>query len=182
MSRLFGNIEQLGIVVRDADAAMTEWAQRLGVGPFYVFRNCVFENFKYRGKASPTPTLTLGFANSGNLQIEVIQQHNDVPSAYKDFLADGHEGMQHVSSWFGETHAYDKKRQQLLDSGLELIHEGAMVGGLARFSYFSTNLPGATMIELSETRLPALRPLMELLDSSSKNWDGSNPIREFPST
>lgn len=182
MSRFFGDIAQLGIVVRDADKAMTEWAQRLGVGPFYVIRDVEIQNFKYRGAPSPAPRLTFGFANSGNLQIEIIQQHNDVPSAYRDFLGSGHEGAQHVASWFSAPAAYDLKRQQLLDHGLELIHEGATVGGIARFAYFSTDLPGAMMIELSEARLPALRPMLDILESSSTNWDGADPIRSFSTT
>ena len=33
------------------------------------------------------------------MQLELIQQRNDVPSLYSDFLAAGHEGMQHWSSW-----------------------------------------------------------------------------------
>ena len=34
MSRLFGEFRQVGIVVRDIEAAMKHWTEVLGVGPF----------------------------------------------------------------------------------------------------------------------------------------------------
>ena len=37
MSRLFGDIRQIGIVVRDIEKAMAHWADVCGIGPcFYV--------------------------------------------------------------------------------------------------------------------------------------------------
>jgi hypothetical protein len=39
MSRIYGEVRQLGYVVRDIDAAMRHWVDVLGVGPwFYVDR------------------------------------------------------------------------------------------------------------------------------------------------
>lgn len=42
---------------------------------------------------------SIALANSGPLQIELIQQRNDAPSMYRDFLAEGHEGLQYVAYW-----------------------------------------------------------------------------------
>jgi hypothetical protein len=36
MSRAFGPIRQIAFVVRDIDAAMRQWTEVLGVGPFHV--------------------------------------------------------------------------------------------------------------------------------------------------
>ena len=41
--------------------------------------------------------MSIALANSGDLQIELIQQVNDAPSMYKEFLDAGHEGLQHVA-------------------------------------------------------------------------------------
>ena len=43
--------------------------------------------------------MSVALANSGDLQIELIQQRNDAPSMYKEFLDSGREGLQHMSYW-----------------------------------------------------------------------------------
>ena len=52
-------------------------------------------DFQYKGQPSPVD-ISLALANSGTLQIELIQQRNDAPSLYLDFLQAGHEGLQHL--------------------------------------------------------------------------------------
>jgi Glyoxalase/Bleomycin resistance protein/Dioxygenase superfamily len=179
MSRIFGGIRQLAMVVRDAEETMKQWAE-VGVGPFYVIRDFQVHDYRYRGKAMPGPLLSLCFAQSGPLQIEVIQQHNDVPSGYLDFLGSGREGCQHVCAWFSEPAAYDAKRAELLAAGFAIIHEGRPLTPRSRFAYFATKLPGAMMFEISESLLPELAPLWEMVESSAANWDGSDPIRHLP--
>ena len=43
--------------------------------------------------------VSIALANSGSLQIELIEQRNGAPSLYRDFLAAGREGLQHVAGW-----------------------------------------------------------------------------------
>src|ERR1700689_3463209 len=100
MSIIFGGIRQLGMVVSDINTAMQEWA-KLGVGPFYTMHFAI-DDFVYRGGPSEAPIVTLAFAHSGPLQIELIQQHNDVPSGYKEFLDAGRLGAQHVAAWYAD--------------------------------------------------------------------------------
>lgn len=179
MSTLFGGIRQLAMVVRDAEATMREWSESLGVGPFYVLHDFEVQEYRYRGRPEPSPILTLGFAQSGPLQVEIIQQHNDARSAYRDFLDSGREGCQHVCAWLASPQEYDAKRTQLLDAGFTIVHEGASKTPRARFAYFETNLPGALMFEISEAQLPVLRPLFELSESSAATWDGTDSIRSI---
>lgn len=181
MSRIFGGIRQLAMVVRDAEQTMRQWAQ-VGVGPFYVIRDFQVHDYSYRGEAMPGPLLSLCFAQSGLLQIEVIEQHNDVPSGYLDFLAGGREGCQHVCSWFDSHAAYDAKREELLTAGYEIVHEGGSQAPRARFAYFATQLPGAMMFEISESLVPELAPLWQLVENSAATWDGSDPIRYLPAS
>jgi len=100
MSRIFGEIRQIAFVVNDIDAAIAYWTKTLGIGPFYVKREIEFIDYIYRGKTCQSPTVSIALSNSGDLQIELIQQHDDKPSIYQDFLIQGREGLQHVSSWF----------------------------------------------------------------------------------
>lgn len=177
MSRFFGPARQNGYVVRDIERAMQFWSETLGVGPFYVLRNIEFRNFHYRGQPSRPPVITVAFANSGDLQIELIQQHNDAPSAYREFLSAGREGMQHISSWFSDHGEYDRARAALLDRGLSIVHESLGGEGSGRFAYFETGVPEGHLIEVSETLLPGIREIVELVASEAAGWDGENPIR-----
>lgn len=180
MSRIFGDIRQLAMVVRDVDQAMQQWAE-VGVGPFVVLRHFHPQHYFYKGQSMTGPVLTLCFAQSGPLQIELIQQHDDTPSAYLDFLAAGREGCQHVCAWFSDPAAYDAKRTALLAQGYTLVHEGESPAPRSRFAYFSTNLPGALMFEISEATIPEYMPLWQLLEDSARQWDGRQLILELPS-
>jgi 4-hydroxyphenylpyruvate dioxygenase-like putative hemolysin len=95
MSRIFGNIAQIGYVVRDIDAAMDNWAKH-GVGPWFYVDRVQTDYFRYRG-ADSDMQMSVALANSGDVQLELIQPRNDAPSMYKDFLDAGREGMQHIA-------------------------------------------------------------------------------------
>ncbi|MEQ1489952.1 MAG: VOC family protein, partial [Terricaulis sp.] len=98
MSRVFGKVCQNGYVVRDIDAAMKHWIDVMGVGPWFYIEDVKTDWFKHRGVDSDVK-MSIALANSGDLQIELIQQRNDAPSMYKEFLDAGHEGLQHMSYW-----------------------------------------------------------------------------------
>ena len=55
MVNRLGGIRQLAMVVKDADRAMHYLAETLGIGPFYVTRDYVPDDFRYRGRAAPAP-------------------------------------------------------------------------------------------------------------------------------
>jgi len=179
MSRIFGPIRQVGHVVRDVDRAMAYWTGTLGIGPFHVIRQAPMTNFHYRGRRVADIVLTLAFAQSGDVQIELIQQHCDTPSAYREFLSAGREGVQHLSPWFDDPAAYDAARAALIAQGLQLVHETIHDDGSPRFVYFETGTPEAPLIELSEALLPSARFVPDLVASSSRDWDGSDPVREM---
>ncbi len=177
MSRFFGPTRQLGHVVRDVRRAMRYWTEVMGVGPFYVIPERGFENFHYRGHPAPSPVITMAFAQSGDLQIELIQQHNDAPSAYREFLSAGREGMQHISSWFDTLAAYDAARLRLAELGMTLVHEIQSSDGSPRFVYFETGTPDAPLVELSEALLPGVRDLADMVAAAGAAWQGDDPVR-----
>ncbi|HEY2774982.1 MAG TPA: VOC family protein [Candidatus Binatia bacterium] len=179
MSRIFGEVRQIAFVVRDLDAALRYWTETLGVGPFFVFRQMAPIDFRYRGKASPPPLLSIALGNSGDVQVELIEQHDDKPSAYRDFLASGREGLQHVSSWVTRG-GYDDLMTRELAGGRVPAHEGVVPGANVRFAYFDTDsAPGGVMYEMSEALESQAAALMAMIADAARNWDGSEPIREL---
>jgi len=49
--------------------------------------------------------MSIALGNTGDLQIELIQQRNDASSMYMDFLNAGREGLQHMSYWTSDYQA-----------------------------------------------------------------------------
>src|ERR1035437_5696812 len=92
MSRLFGDLRQIGIVVRDIEAAMKHWVEVCGVGPWFYTDKLPVDAFTYRGQRHDNIHLSIALANSGDVQLELIQQRCDSPSMYQDFLRAGREG------------------------------------------------------------------------------------------
>jgi hypothetical protein len=171
MSRLFGPIRQNGYVVRDIRAAMDHWIRALGVGPWFLFEEVRLDWFRHRGEDS-RPRLSIALANSGDLQIELIQQHDDAPSLYREFLDAGHEGLQHVAFW---STAYQSLYDEMQGRGYRLGHEGQIGGPQGRFAYFDSDAHPGSLIEISDTSGPKGR-LFEAVRRAATDWDGTDPI------
>ena len=174
MSRFFGEIRQLGYVVPDIEAAMDYWSRELGVGPWFYNPKVPIVNYRYRG-ASYQPHNSVALANSGPLQVELIQTRNDVPSMYRDFTQAGNTGLQHVAYW---TQDYDADLARLTAQGLKQVMSGE-VGERGRFVYFDTEYHPGTVIELSEVAGPK-GTMFRMIREASEGWDGRDPVRPFP--
>lgn len=174
MSRFFGQVRQLGYVVHDIQKEMRHWSEVLGVGPWYYADRVPVKNFRYKGDPSPIQT-SVALANSGPLQIELIQQRNDAPSMYKDFLDAGRTGLQHLAYW---TESFEADLARLQAQGLVVGMSGE-VGEKGRYVYFETETHPGTVIELSEVAGPKGR-LFKMIREASVGWDGHDPVRPFP--
>lgn len=178
MSRFFGQIRQAGYVVRDIEASMAYWSDVLGVGPWYYNPRVPIVNYRYRGEAHEVHN-SVALANSGPLQVELIQTRNDAPSMYRDFLRAGYLGLQHVAYW---TEAFDADLARLTAQGLKVAMSGE-VGERGRFVYFEQSAhagahPGS-VIELSEVAGPKGK-LFTMIREAAETWDGRDPVRPFP--
>jgi hypothetical protein len=79
MSRIFGKVCLNGYVVCDIEAAMNHWIKVMGVGPWFYIEDVKTDWFRHRGQESDAK-MSIALANSGGLQIELIQPRNDAPS------------------------------------------------------------------------------------------------------
>ena len=174
MSRIFGPVRQNGYVVRDIEQALHHWTAVLGVGPFFYFERAPITEFTYRGRSSPID-VSIALGNSGDLQIELIQQRNDAPSMYRDFLAAGREGLQHVAYW---TNDFEADLSRCLDAGFKVGQQGVAGGANGRFVYFDTETHPGTVVELSDSS-GAKGKFFEHIAELARGWDGSDPVRKL---
>ena len=175
MSQIFGPIRQLGLVVNNFKATLEHWVKVQGVGPFYYFCDTPVSDYRYHGKPTEAPVLSIAFAYSGNMQIEIIHQQNTAPSIYQDFILAGKEGLHHVSG-FADRQGFEQICNRAKHAGLTETCAGN-IGG-TRFSYFDTDrVPGATICEISESDMDGPRQIFADIQNASINWDGNDPFR-----
>lgn len=180
MSRLFGPIRQVAYVVPDLDEAMRYWAGTLGVGPFFVFRRVAVEDHVYRGMTGPAPLGSIALANSGDLQIELIQVHDHLPSVWREFGDLVRGGFHHVSAWTTRAD-FETRRARLLAAGVQIIQEGRIAASGVRFAYFATNDgAGRVIYEIADVLEPPVNGLVQMIADSARDWDGRDPVRELP--
>lgn len=174
MSRFFGPIRQNGYVVRDMEAALDHWTRVLGVGPFFYFERVPIERFRYRGEPSDLD-VSIALGNWGALQIELICQRNDAPSMYRDFLAAGHEGLQHVAVWTEDLDVELDRIEKATGRRFDVGQSGE-IGENGRFAYLDTEAHAGTIVEVSEVS-GAKGRLFEKIAEMAATWDGSEPVR-----
>ena len=119
-------------------------------------------------------TLSIGFANSGDLQVEVIQQDDDTPSIYTEFLESGREGFNQLAWWATDFEAAVRAAES---AGWPMVWSGGDEG-TARFAYFEPPGGPIPIIELMEIT-PATTGLAALVRDAAQEWDGTDPIRSL---
>ena len=171
MSRMFGPIRQCGIVVSSLDRALDYWTGTLGIGPFFRWDHVELDHYRYRGQPCELD-LSVALANSGDMQIELIEQHNDVPSPYLDFLDRHGPGLQHYAVWSDD---YDSEMSRLGEQGVTVLAEGQMGNG-TRFAFFDGGDDAQPIMEIADLT-PGSARVLQMIREAAVCWDGSNPVR-----
>jgi hypothetical protein len=175
MSRIFGKVAQIVYVVRDIDASIDQWVRR-GIGPWFYVDRVQTDYFLYRGVESELE-VSVAKANSGDIQLELIQQRNDAPSVFEDFLEAGHEGAQHVVAYW--TDDFQRLYDKALSLGYKVIQEGSIGGEQGRFAYLDAEHDHGIVIEISDISGPKGRHRFD--PGTPIRIEYPNPI-EFPTT
>lgn len=147
LSLNIANADQVGIVVKDLDAAMDQFKLLLGVENFDVVdwpKPGTDPESTYYGKPAQFK-LRIGFAQLGNLQLELIQPVKG-KSIFTDFLETHGPGLHHIR--FSEKD-FNQKVEQLQKAGVQMISSGRGVRSASIWAYFdTTQLLGGIYIEL----------------------------------
>ena len=163
---------QAAWVVPDLDAAMLRWATFTRVGPFFVNRDVKMEQARYRGRPTDIP-VRLAIAQAGGTQIELIEQLDDTPSAYRDSVAMGKEGFHHMAAFVDDV---DAEIARYAAAGAELAYDGYF--GDVRIGYVDTRAQMGFMIELFDHR-PGMDALFARVAQAAQDWDGRDPVRDL---
>ncbi|NDZ18927.1 glyoxalase [Variovorax sp. WS11] len=172
-----GPIFQTAYVVDDLDEALRHWTTVLRIGPFFRIDHVPLEHYSFEGKPS-TPDLTIALAYSGEVQVELVAQHNDAPSLYLSHLRANGPGFHHVCI---RAAGYEAGRASLESAGLTCCSEGR-VRNAGRFGYFRPSDPRGLIVEIGEGR-PSTQAFFKGIKDASRDWNGLDPVRlaQFPS-
>lgn len=97
MSRFFGKCEHAAFVVPDFDTAVDRLIDS-GIGPVFVMKRIRVAG-RFWGKRHDA-LFSAAFAYSGSTQYEFICQHDDTPSAYREFIERNPAGGLHHTAYF----------------------------------------------------------------------------------
>lgn len=165
---------QFAYFVDDVEDAARHWADTIGAGPFWVTPHHRADRFEYRGTAVEAD-VTYAFGYSGTTQIQLIQQHDDLPSIYRDLYPTG-TGFHHVASLVRD---YDGARARLLGQGFELSCE--LAANDIRACYFDTRAVTGCYTEL-HSYSERIAATFERWQEAHLAWDGTgSPVRHHVS-
>jgi len=161
---------QAAWIVTDLNAAIDRWSKTFGVGPFFVFDHIQLDGLLHRGSAAQCD-MSAALAQAGDFQIELICQHCNRPSPYRDVFAAGQEGFHHLGVF---TPDYDRELAVYTDRGFAVAAQGAV--GPMRFAYVDTMQVAGFMVEVMEEN-EAFRGAFHLVAQAAQGWNGERPIR-----
>ncbi|KMO36315.1 VOC family protein [Methylobacterium aquaticum] len=169
-----GGISQIAYVVADIERSMKDFSDRLGMGPWFVSGPFVPPEGLYRGK--PTDMrVTLAIAFAGHVMIELIQQHDDKPSVYREMIETRGYGFHH---WGICSEDFDRDVERYVGADYPVAFSDRSPRGV-RIAYVDAtrDLPGMIEIIESSDRLQSID--MDYF-AASQNWDGTDPVRRWP--
>jgi len=168
-----GNVMQLAFVPADLDAAVKFWTETIGAGPFFALEHIQLEAPRYCGAPADIDfSILLGYW--GDIQIELIKQHNDTPSIYTSWRREGRQGLHHVCV-VNEDMA--QARATCAGAGATVVQEAILPGG-GEVIYVDTGGGPGTLVEI-------VKPPAGLLDAfamfrdAARCWDGTDPVRRL---
>ena len=165
------SFHQVAWVVDDLQSAMQRWLTTSTVGPFYVISHSQLENLRYRGKPTELD-MSAALGQIGPMQIELIQQHNNAPSIYREFLDVGRSGMHHVAYWSED---FDETMARVAAAGYRTAQFGQPAG--TSFAYVDGG-PAAEFVEVMQLS-EMTRGFMDHIRDTAATWDGNEPIRNL---
>ncbi len=142
-------VSQIGIVVRDLEAAMEKYLRLASIGPWSIYTTgapplrCI-----YHGKPA-NYQIHLATARSGPVQMELIEYISG-DTIHRDFLSSGREGVEHLGIFVNDL---DEALKPYLEAGVGILQQadGLGVSGDGRYAYLDTESKMGTILELIQS-------------------------------
>ena len=165
-------ILQHAFVVADIDEGCRYWTRAVGAGPFFVARHHRGDRHTHRGEPFRAD-VSYAFGQCGATHIQLIQQHDDAPSVYRELFAPGEAGFHHVAVLVPEADLPGEKAR-FEAAGFAVASE---LWSIADVAYIDTRSALGGFVELHGDN-EEIRGVFDRFRVAHEQWDGiTRPIR-----
>ena len=161
---------QLAYVVEDIEASIHHYRRHMSVGPWQLRGPFTTTSAKYHGQAV-TLSLSIAHAFAGHTMIELIQQHDDLPSVYTDTIRQRGYGFHH---WGVSCPNYDATLENLHRAGKAIAFEDKTAIG-TRVAYVDFRSEMGGFVEYIEMNTAAEARYTAMF-AHSLTWDQTELI------
>ena len=95
MEKKFGPMMQMAFVVDDFDEPINFWTKKMNIGPFFKLEHLNLKDVYYMDKPTELD-FSVAIAYTGNMQIELVNQHCDTPSIYNEYVNNEKGPLHHL--------------------------------------------------------------------------------------
>ena len=167
-----GSVIEIAHVVEDLDAAITQFIEFWGAGPFYTAQMTFPSGHRYRGEDAPM-AIDVGFGFSGGLLIELIQPLDGDRSVFSEALTARGPGFHHIV----RREAFEDGAARYVKAGFDKALELTTAFGERTILFDTTALNGG-FLEVTDLNI-TFEPLMATLSKAHHGWTGDRPRRSL---
>jgi catechol 2,3-dioxygenase-like lactoylglutathione lyase family enzyme len=175
MSRFFGDVAHQAYVFPDFDAGLAKLLAG-GIGPVFVLRR-IRGAGRYRGERHDA-LISAAFAYSGDTLFEILTPHDDVPSAYREFLAkhpDG--GLQHIA-YLSSDFAASIAKAAAAGTEFNIVQEYIYPDSGEPYEIYMEPVGADDAVQIQLLQPGPLEDWFGQMHAISRDWDGTDPIRD----
>ena len=167
----FGPIRQIAYVVEDIGSTVQQWLRGTGIGPWFVFRNVELDA-RFHGRAG-TVRMDVALGYQGELEIELIRPTSFVGSPYVGAEGRLLLGPHHIAFFVEDVAA---RARSARDQGLEPVFFAR--NPVVQLAYLEFGGAHDVRYELIQYTPDGLSGWHERV-RAARDWDGTQPLREF---
>lgn len=131
--KVFKEINQVGLVVKDLQRSMEYYWDNFGIGPWdiFTFEHPLIQDMTIKGRPA-SYKMKLALTRVGKVTLELIQPLEG-DTTYKEFLEKRGEGIHHLGVFVENM---DQEVSRLKEQGIGVIQSGRFPGG--GYAYMDT--------------------------------------------
>lgn len=162
---------QICYVVENLEVACENFHAMFGIGPFIGGGEVILDRHVYRGQVADPIVLRGVFAQSGDMNIELVELVSTGPSAFRDMYPGRQHGVHHAAIFCED---YAETRDRLVAQGMPVASEFETAFG-AKICYIDARERIGHMLELYPENA-IIREMYARTRFEAAHWDGSQLI------
>lgn len=152
--------------VADLDEAVDRWHRLWGIGPFFIRRHIALPEVRYKGQVSRLD-ISAAYVQAGPIMVELVTQHDDTPSAFREMFTAHEEGFHHVAVLPDD---YEGLLAGYAAAGFPVVTELRTASGRGA-AYVDTRAMFGHMVEVYWPSEGLVKLYREVAEASAQ-WDG----------